>query len=112
MSHHLPPEFSALDSYTREWALTNEKDRHDHLVSLSIDQLKLFYEAMLPQMDAITKYLNQFSLDAMPADAKLLFDMAMTFMESAHPIDLHWKTTDIEDKVPAERFQFYPPSTV
>ena len=110
MKKTLPPPFSALEPFTADWALGNEKDRHDHLVSRSIAELRPFYDAMLPRMDEITAYLNAFPLDAMPEDAQALFDLAMTFMESAHPIDLRWKTTDIEDKCPAHRFEFLPPS--
>jgi hypothetical protein len=106
----LPLQFAALERFTAAWALASEKERHDNLVAYSIEELRPFYEAMLPRMDEITLYLNQFPLDAMPADAQRLFDLAMTFMESAHPIDLRWKTTDIEDKFPAHRFEFLPPS--
>jgi hypothetical protein len=106
----LPLQFAALERFTAVWALATEKERHDNLVAHSVEELSPFYEAMLPRMDEITLYLNQFPLDAMPADAQRLFDLAMTFMESAHPIDLHWETTDIEDKFPAQRFEFLPPS--
>lgn len=106
----LPPQFVALEPFAAGWALATEKERHDRLMLRSIAELRVFYDAMLPRMDEITIYLNQFPLDAMPADAQALFDMGTTFMESAHPIDLRWKTTDIEDKFPAERFLFLPPS--
>jgi hypothetical protein len=106
-NHPLPPAFADLGGFADAWALPNEKARHDKLTASSIDELRAFYEAMLPRMDEIVLYLNRFPLDAMPADAAVLFDLAMTFMESAHPIDLHWRTTDIEDKFPAERFILY-----
>jgi hypothetical protein len=62
------------------------------------------------RMDAIVQYLNQFELDAMPPDAKNLMDLAMTWAETAHPIDLGWKTTDIEDSFPASRIEYLAPS--
>jgi hypothetical protein len=107
----LPAQFAALEPFAADWSLATEKERHDRLVSHSIEELRPFYDAMLPRMDEITLYLNQFPLDTMPADAQALFDLGMTFMECAHPIDLRWKTTDIEDKFPAERFLFLPPSS-
>lgn len=106
----LPGQFSALASFVPIWALKTEETRHRNLLAQSIDSLRAFYDAMLPRMDEITLYLNAFPLDAMPPDAQTLFDLAMTFMESAHPIDLRWRTTDIEDKFPSERFQFLSPS--
>ena len=110
MNRALPPQFRDLEGFTAVWALATEKERHDNLVAHSVAQLRPFYDAMLPRMDEITLYLNRFPLEAMPADAQALFDLAMTFMESAHPIDLNWRVTDIEDKFPAHRFEFLPPS--
>ncbi|MFM9970820.1 MAG: hypothetical protein ACKVQK_20700 [Burkholderiales bacterium] len=107
---NLPAQFSDLQPFVQAWAYATEKERHDKLISSSIEELRPFYDAMLPRMDEITVYLNRFPLDAMPASEQLLLDLAMGFMESAHPIDLHWKTTDIEDKFPAHRFKFFPPS--
>lgn len=106
----LPAQFADLAPFVPAWALRTEEDRHRNLLAQSIASLRVFYDAMLPRMDEITLYLNQFPLDAMPPEAEVLFDLGMTFMESAHPIDLRWRTTDIEDKFPSERFQFLAPS--
>ncbi len=106
----LPPAYADLARFTPEWMLGNEKARYDKLLATSMADLRAFYDAMLPRMEEIILFLNRYPLDAMPEDAQHLFDLAMTFMETAHPIDLRWKTTDIEDKFPAERFEFYPPS--
>ena len=102
----LPAQFADLERFVGVWALPHEKARHLNLMQRSIAELREFYDAMLPRMDEITQYLNAFPLDRMPKDAQALFDLALTFMESAHPIDLRWSTTDIEDKFPAERFEF------
>jgi hypothetical protein len=102
----LPAQFADLERFVAVWALPHEKARHLNLMQRSIAELRELYDAMLPRMDEITQYLNAFPLDRMPKDAQTLFDLALTFMESAHPIDLRWSTTDIEDKFPAERFQF------
>jgi len=106
----LPAKFAELSPFVADWALETEKERHDKLIATSIDDLKVFYDAMLPRMEEIILYLNGFPLDDMPPSEQLLMDLSMTFMESAHPIDLRWKTTDIEDKFPTDRFEFHPPS--
>lgn len=106
----LPEQFAALAPFVPVWALKTEEKRHLNLLVQSIDSLRTFYDAMLPRMDEITLYLNALPIDEMPPDAQTLFDLGMTFMESAHPIDLRWRTTDIEDKFPSERFQFLSPS--
>ena len=35
----------------------------------------------------------------MTGPAQVLYDLMLTFVETAHPIELKWKTTDIEDTV-------------
>lgn len=105
----LPEAFADLSPFTPDWALGHERDRMDKLLSISVDQLRPFYEAMLPRFHAVRAYLDQFPLNAMPPEAQALFDLALSFMETAHVIDLGWKTTDIEDKFPHGRFRIQSP---
>jgi hypothetical protein len=106
----LPQQFAELEPFVPEWALSHEQARYEKLAASDIATLRTFYDAMMARIDEITVYLDAFPLDAMPVDAAVLFDLALTFMETAHPIDLNWPITDIEDKFPSERFQFLPPS--
>jgi len=106
----LPPQFSELQPFVADWALPDERARYEKLAASDIPTLRVFYDAMMKRIDEIIVFLDTFPLDAMPPDAATLFDLALTFMETAHPIDLNWSITDIEDKFPAERFNFLPPS--
>jgi hypothetical protein len=105
----LPPEFGDLAHWSADWALGHERERMAKLLSVSVEDLRPFYEDLLARMPAIKEYLDQFPLNAMPPEAAALFDLALTFMETAHVIDLRWKTTDIEDKFPSERFRIKSP---
>ena len=45
---------------------------------------------------------------------RTLFDLLLTFVETAHPIELNWTTTDIDDafaldRMTIGRFDVYPP---
>jgi hypothetical protein len=33
-------------------------------------------------------------------------------MEVSHPIDMNWRTSDVDDAFPSSRFEFLPPSSV
>src|SRR5687767_8148826 len=105
MTKPLPPEFKDLTALTEKWSLKHEKERHLALLGTSIDELRQFYEAMIGRLPAIVEYLNGYALDQMPPDAENLFDLAMTFVETAHPIELGWRKTDITDAVSTERFE-------
>ncbi|MGE0735030.1 MAG: hypothetical protein AB7G15_02405 [Alphaproteobacteria bacterium] len=102
----LPAEFSDLTPLVANWALADERERHLRMIALGIDELRQFYNTMLPRYPAIVAYLNRFPLGGLPADAKTLFDLAETFVETAHPIDLNWRTPDIEDSFPMERLEY------
>lgn len=94
MTHSLPSQFQDLAHFVPEWALPTEQARFEKLHAVAHADLRAFYETMLPRLPAILDYLGQHKLSAMPADAKTLFDLAMTFVETSHPMDLKWGATD------------------
>ena len=109
-SNSLPAGFDDLAPFVADWALGDEKARHRRMLEAGLAELRRFYDAMLPRYPAIVAHLNKHPLDAMPAEARRLFDLARTFIETAHPIELNWRTPDIEDSFPAERLLYLHPS--
>lgn len=105
-SRKLPEAFAALAPFVDGWTLTSEKERFHKLHAVSIDELRAFYDAMLPRLEEALQYLNQYKIDEMPEDARTLFDLAMTFAETAHPIDLKWKDVDFPDAYDWRKFEF------
>lgn len=103
----LPPDFAELQPFVADWALATERDRYFKLLATPLSELRRFYDAMLPRSEAITAYLARFPLDALPPEARLLYDLMVTFVETAHPIDLSWRQTDIEDGGAPERLRFH-----
>jgi hypothetical protein len=102
----LPLEFAELEPLVGQWALTNEKDRVHKLLSLSIQELRQFYDAMFPHAESIVRYLEQYDPKKLPADAKTLFHLFVTFIETAYPIELKWTITDIDDSFELNRLEF------
>ena len=102
----LPPRFAHLASFVGDWALSSEQARFHKLHTTSFEDLRRFYEAMLPEMDAILQHLKGFPVDDLPPPEEALFQLAMTFAETAHPLDLGWKTVDFPAAYPWERFEF------
>jgi hypothetical protein len=105
-SRQLPERFVDLSAFVGEWALRTERDRFLKLHSVSLQQLRVFYDAMLPRMDEVLTYLNQWEVDALPDDARTLFELTMTFAEIAHPLDLGWKDVDFTNAYPWHAFEF------
>ncbi len=99
----LPERFRDLQPFVAEWALPTEGERLARLTRSSIPELKAFYDAMFGRAEGMRSYLDGFPLDAMPGDARTLLDLLLTFIETAHPIELSWTTTDIDDAFALER---------
>ena len=107
----LPAQFADLQPFVAQWALATEKERYFRLLERSVEEVRPFFEAMLPRSAAIIEYLSRFpAAGTLPADAQLLYDLMLTFVETAHPIELKWNMTNIEDTVAPERLQFHGPS--
>ncbi|MFZ4649859.1 MAG: hypothetical protein ACOYLV_04040 [Rubrivivax sp.] len=104
--HPLPERFAELSPFVAQWALRTERERFLKLHAVDIEELRVFYEAMLPRLDEVLDYLDQWSADQLPEDARTLFDLAMTFSETAHPLDLKWKDVDFTDAYDWRAFQF------
>ena len=110
----LPSQFRDLEPFVADWALTSEGDRLSKLTRTSVADLKTFYDAIFARAEEIKTYLMPMRLDAMPEDAQTLFDLLLTFVETAHPIELKWTTTDIDDAFALDRMtiancKVYPP---
>jgi hypothetical protein len=102
----LPPEFADLEHRVPEWALPTEEARFRKLHSISYDELSAFYHEMLPRLDAILEYLSKHRLSAMPADALTLYNLALTMVETSHPMDLGWGATDFPGAYRWDAFNF------
>ncbi|HEY5609203.1 MAG TPA: hypothetical protein VIM38_12800 [Alphaproteobacteria bacterium] len=114
MTNALPKDFAALEPFT-EWALPCERDRHRKRIATDLHTVRTFYDAMFPRMNAIMDFLDKIPVDdfdRQPAEVKTLHRLALAFMEVSHPIDMNWRTTDVDDAFPSSRFEFLPPSSV
>jgi hypothetical protein len=99
----LPAQFGELEPFVADWALETEEQRLKKLIGTSIDALRVFYDAIFGRSAEIRDYLSERKLDALSAEEKTLFFLLLTFMEVAHPIELNWKETDIDDAFALDR---------
>jgi hypothetical protein len=102
----LPEPFADLQGFVPDWGLATEQERFKKLHSVTLGQLREFYDAMLPRMDLVLDYLDQYTISAMPEDATVLYQLAMTFAETAHPVDLRWNDVDFPDAYSWQKFEF------
>jgi hypothetical protein len=100
-----PDAFADLAPFA-DWILPVERDRHRKRVTSDLATVRRFYDAVFPRMEAILAYLNARRWESLEGVDRNLFVLACAFMEVTHPIELGWKSTDIEDAFPYQRLEF------
>jgi len=106
----LPAQFKDLEHLVEEWALPNERMRYAKLVSISKAHLQVFFDEMLPPAKSIMDYLAPYDVKELKGELLTLYQLLVTFVETAHPIELNWSTTNIEFSEEPTRLNFHGPS--
>ena len=100
--HVLPETFHDLEPFAG-WALATEKERNQKRLASTMTEIQAFYDAILPRMEAVIAYLNQFPLDAMPAEVQRLLSLTFSLAEVSTAVEL-FKQPSVVDGYDATRF--------
>jgi hypothetical protein len=90
-----PADFAELEPYA-EWALPTERERYAKRIASTMDELQGFYDAAFPRLEDATKYLEQFSLDALPDDATRLLRLYCALVTASFPVEV-WRQPRVPD---------------
>ncbi len=110
----LPQEFEDLAIFLSDWSLPTEPQRYARRLSATLPELRAFYDAIAPRMDAIMHHLAAYpdnDLENLPVETRNLYCLALSYFEASHPIELNWKRTDLDDAFPADRIIYEKPSS-
>jgi hypothetical protein len=92
----LPLEFASLDPFVEDWALPTEAQRYEKREHSNIEEIQRFYDAVLPRAEAALDYLDRFSLDAMPDEAKHLMYLLHSLATVSFCVEF-WKQPKVVD---------------
>jgi hypothetical protein len=92
----LPPEFSDLAPWVRDWCLDSEPERYAKRLSSSMDEIQAFYDAVFPRAEAAIQYLERFPLDDLPEDAFRLLKLLYSLILMSFAVEI-WKQPYIPD---------------
>jgi hypothetical protein len=95
MPNTLPSDFSDLEPFA-DWAIPTERARYDKRVASTMDELQAFYDAAFPRMEDAMSYLEQFSMDALPDDAKRLLWLFCALVTVSFPVEV-WRQPRVPD---------------
>lgn len=82
----LPKKFKDLEKWT-DWSLATEIERSDKRQASTMEDIQAFYDAMLARMEEVLPYLEKFSLDELPENAKRLFHLTLSLAEVAPAVE-------------------------
>jgi len=97
-----PEAFADLESIAA-WSLATEGQRARKRRDSTIEEIRAFYNTILPRMDAIIEYLNPLPLDNMPDDAQRLLNLTLSLAEVAPAVEL-FNQPLVTDGYDPERF--------
>lgn len=84
----LPAGFEDLSPWL-DWALPTADQRQTRRRLSSKAELKAFYEAVLPRVEAMLAEADRFPLGKLPADQQLIYNIALSLAEVAPHIELY-----------------------
>jgi len=100
MPDTLPSDFADLEPFA-EWAIPTERARYDKRVASTMDEMQAFYDAAFPRMEDALSYLEQFSMDALPDEAKRLLWLYCALVTVSFPVEV-WRQPYVPDSGASE----------
>jgi hypothetical protein len=91
----LPPEFADLEPFSG-WALHGERARYAKRIASTMEELQAFYDAAFPRTEAALEYLDRFTLDELPEDAKHLLWLYCALVTVSFPVEA-WRQPRVPD---------------
>jgi hypothetical protein len=95
MTTTLPAEFSDLEPFV-DWALPTEAERYGKRLASTMAELQAFYDAAFPRLDAGAAYLDQFTLETLPEDARQLLLVLSSLVQVSFPVEV-WRQPRVPD---------------
>ena len=100
----LPTQFASLEPFVEDWALASELQRSEQRWSASVKEYEALYELMLPLLDDVLAYLDQYKVGEIPDEALALFHLALAFAEAAPHNELYECANQVPNSFSARRF--------
>ena len=92
----LPPEFSDLEPFVRDWCFDGEPQRYAKRLASTMAEIQEFYDALMPRTEDAIRYLETFPLDELPEDASRLLKLLYSLIVMSFPVEI-WRQPRIPD---------------
>jgi hypothetical protein len=92
----LPQQFAELEPFAQSWCLATERERYAQRMASTIEEMRAFYEAVVPRAEDAMTYLDQLPLDALPENATNLLHLLYSMVQVSFPVEV-WRQPRVPD---------------
>ena len=100
----LPQGFEELETWAGAWALPTQNARWDKRLESTREELKAFYNAVVPYLERILDHVDKYPLGGLPEQSARLFDLALMHAEIAPNVELYDGDPDVPHSFEEKRF--------
>jgi hypothetical protein len=84
----LPEQFSDLEPFVADWALSTRAQRYEARLSKPFDELVAFYDAIAPRAEEAIAYLNGLDIDDLSDDATTLLHLLYSMILVSYAVNV------------------------
>jgi hypothetical protein len=85
----LPTGFEDLEPFVGSWCLPGTQERHERRERASMEDIRLFYDAMLAKAPAAITFLDGKPFDSLADDERRLMHLLLALAHVAVPVEVH-----------------------
>ncbi len=100
----LPAQFTDLEPFAGAWALATQRERERKRAASTPEELKTLYNTLIPRLQPMLEYLNQFPLNNLPEDARRLLYLTLSFAEIAPFVECYGGQPHVPNSFEETRF--------
>ena len=91
----LPDAFQDLAPWL-DWALEPESARTERREATSMEEIRAFYDAILPRLEEMIRHLEDYRDGDMPAPTRRLYLISLSLVEVANLVELYKRREAVE----------------
>ncbi len=84
----LPSTFEDLEPFVSYWAVAGQNERRHQRCDTTLEEVRRFYDAMLPRADAAMKHLADFPLRDMPGPEARLMRLVLSLAQASMAVEV------------------------
>jgi len=96
----LPDRFAELAAHS-DWIFETWRERYEKRLASTMDEMQAFYDAIMPRIDEIIDYCDEFDIDDLPDDVRHLLQLVFALGEASFPVEA-WRQPRVPDSGAAD----------